>query len=308
MDPAVIEKFTDAPPQSGRRLHWRAGASEKWQLATSEASRLFKLAPRWRERLRIARFLAQLYVARALPLDTYRWGTSIRLRGARYTFGLRTSEIYVLEEVFDYRLYDQLADYVPEPGWVVFDVGANVGVVSMCQAERGARVYAFEPNPDCFGRLLRNIVDNGLSGLVQAFNVALGDHVAEGEMCVQKGGTTGGTVIEATSSETACCAPIKITTLDHMASALGVPHVDLLKVDVEGAEVDVLRGAARALRRTRRMIVEYHCLELLEQVCTLAEQNGFELERRLVYYPECPSSGQAEVGLLYFRRRDLAAA
>lgn len=294
---------TASTPRSRRLL---AAASGKYRMASNEASRLFGMAPTWFDRVHMARFLAKLYVARALPVNTYKWSTSVRLRGSRYTFGLRTSEIYVLEEVFNYGLYDLISDYVPRPGWVVVDVGANVGVVSMRAAEQGARVYAFEPNPECFGRLLRNIVGNGLDHRIQAFNAALGDEVAEGAMCVSKGGTTGGTVVMAGDAQDP--RPVTITTLDRMAEALGVKQVDLLKIDVEGAEVAVLRGASKVLGFTQRMIVEYHSRALLEEVQELSRGWGFELERKVVYYPESESTGQAEVGMLYLRRRGVAAA
>jgi FkbM family methyltransferase len=174
----------------------------------------------------------------------------------------------------------------------------------MLEAKRGARVYAFEPNPDCYRRLLKNVVENRLQDRIQTFNVALGEHVASGTMRVEGGGTTGGTVVLGDSMTTDEGAHVTVTTVDHMVSALGIPRIDLLKIDVEGAEIDVLQGAARSLPMTRRMIIEYHSRSLLAQVERLAAKHGFILDQKVEYYPQNADAGQDEVGIVYFKRRE----
>jgi FkbM family methyltransferase len=272
----------------------------KWRTATREAKQLFNLTGTWGERLEMARFLGELYLARALPVDTYGWDSSIRLGGTHYTVGLRSSEIYVLEEILHYRLYDRIEHYVPGRDWVVFDLGANVGMVSMLEAKRGAEVYAFEPNPGCFRRLLKNVLANGLDDRIHAFNIAVGAEVGAGVMQVEKGGTTGGTVVFGGAAGQA--GLVGVTTLDQIAPAIGVSQIDLLKIDVEGAEVDALRGATRTLGMTARVILEYHSVALLRETEAILERHGFVVEQRIVYFPEVPEQGQGEVGILYARR------
>jgi Met-10+ like-protein len=121
--------------------------------ARREATYLVSLGSNRQKRAGMIRFLALLYVARIMPFDTYTWNTKVRLRGARYVVGVRTSEIYVVDEVYGERMYDRLPAYVPRAGWTVVDVGANVGVFTVHAARKGAIVYAFEPNPACFARL-----------------------------------------------------------------------------------------------------------------------------------------------------------
>lgn len=268
--------------------------------AHKEAAHLFSLGASWVEKLRIARMWAELNIARALPIDTYSRDTDIRLRGARYSLGLRSSEIYVIEEVYRYKMYDRRPDFVARAGWVVFDVGANIGVVSVLQAQRNAQVFAFEPNPDCYRRLLKNVTANGLSDRIHPFNLALGNQIGPGSIHVEKGGTTGGSVafgIEGGSSRL-----VQVTTLDQMTSALGVSQIDLLKIDVEGGEVDVLRGAADALGATRRIILEYHSRELLRDCERILSAHGFSRDVLVEYYPEDETSGQQEVGITYYSR------
>lgn len=269
-----------------------------WQQASREASQVLGLASSWPERLSLAKFLATLYVARALPVHSYGWDATVRVLGSDYTVGLRTSEIYVLEEVFKHGMYERLPAFVPSEGWTVLDVGANIGVVSMLQAQRGARVYAFEPNPDCYRRLVKNIHANGLEDLIQPCNVALGDRVGTGAMLVSKGGTTGGTVVRNHRLADADLRPIRVTTLDRMVPP-GLSRVDLLKIDVEGAEVEVLRGAPRVLDMTQRLVIEFHSRALLQQVQALLARHGFVSELKVGYYPGDVATGEGEVGILY---------
>jgi FkbM family methyltransferase len=291
VSPVVLDQTLSSPI---------AGAAGKWGTATREAKQLFNLTGTWGERLGMARFLTELYLARALPIDTYGWDASIRLGGTHYTVGLRSSEIYVFEELLHYRLYDRIEHYIPERDWVVFDLGANVGMVSMLEAKRGADVYAFEPNPDCFRRLLKNVLANGLEGRIHAFNIAVGAAVGAGTMHVDKGGTTGGTVTVGAAPGQA--RRVGITTLDQISAAIGVSQIDLLKIDIEGAEVDALRGATRTLSMTARVIIEYHSAALLSETEAILERHGLVTEQRLVYVPEVPERGQEEVGILYARR------
>jgi FkbM family methyltransferase len=281
-------------------------AAGKWRAARSEAEHLFRLAESWPEKLAMARLMAEMHIARALPVDTYSWDTAVRLHGSTYCLGLRTSEIYVIEEVYGYKMYDRNADFVAKEGWVVFDVGANVGVVSVLQAQRKAQVYAFEPNPDCYRRLLKNVTANGFEGRIRPFKLALGNLTGTGTMQVERGGTTGGTVLAGAEAGLGA-APVSITTLDRIAPTLNVSQIDLLKIDVEGAEVDVLHGAAHTLAVTKRIILEYHSRQLLKEVEEILHPYGFVREERVEYYPEDIASGQEEVGITYYCRPAIPA-
>jgi FkbM family methyltransferase len=273
----------------------------KWQAAKSEAEHLFGLAESWLEKLSIVRLMAELHIARALPVNSYSWDTAVRLHGSTYCLGLRTSEIYVIEEVYRYKMYDRSSDFVAKKGWVVFDIGANVGVVSVLQAQRDAQVYAFEPNPDCYRRLLKNITANGLEDKIRPFNLAVGNLAGIGEMQVEKGGTTAGTV-RAGGDGNPSAAQVSITTLDQIVPALSISQIDLLKIDVEGAEVDVLRGAGHTLVLTKRIMLEYHSRALLKQVEAILKPYGFVREVLVEYYVEDLASGQEEVGITYYSR------
>jgi FkbM family methyltransferase len=96
---------------------------------------------------------------------------------------------------------------VPQTGWIVFDVGANAGVYTIQQARRGARVYAFEPNPDCYRRLQKSARLYNLESRVTAANCALGGQAGSTELVIPGPLTMGGSLRPEWSSEAAGGAP-----------------------------------------------------------------------------------------------------
>lgn len=199
----------------------------------------------------------------------------IHLQGAAYIVGRRTAEILVFAEVYHRRNYDRVAGFIPRAGWTVFDAGASIGIFSILQARRGARVYAFEPNPSVYRRLSRNVTANGLADAVHVYNLAIGSSPGLGVLHVPSGVTVGGTVTPTMDRNTITSSTVQITSLDHVVPSLDVTHIDLLKVDTEGAEVEVLRGAARTLEMVERVLLEYHSDALGEQVEMLLTAHGF---------------------------------
>ena len=201
--------------------------------------------------------------------------TLIHLQGATYVVGRRTAEILVFAEIYHRRVYDRIAGFIPRVGWTVFDAGASIGIYSILQARRGARVYAFEPNPSVYRRLYRNVTANGLADVVHVYNLAVGSSPGLGILHVPSGVTVGGTVMPTTDRTTMASSAVQITSLDQIVRSLGVTHIDLLKVDTEGAEVEVLQGAAHTLAMVDRVLLEYHSAALGEQVEILLTAHGF---------------------------------
>lgn len=187
----------------------------------------------------------------------------LRLNGVTHVLGLRTGEMFTPVEIYQDAVYDKLPDFVTQPGWVVMDVGANAGVFSVQQARRGARVYSFEPNPDCFRRLRKAVAANGVDHLVTASNCALGSRPGTAKLSVPQGVTTMGSIRpEWTPGDGEDDVTVELETVDGAIRRSGIGRVDLLKIDVEGLEIDVLGGAAESLARVDRVVIEYHSMEL----------------------------------------------
>ena len=128
-------------------------------------------------------------------------------------------------------------------GGLFVDVGANVGSYTIWAAELGAEVIALEPAADTFGLLAENIALNGYQ--VRAVQAAAGDHCGTARFTT---GLDAGNSLAADGR-----VETKLVTVD---SLIGDSRVAGLKVDVEGFELDVLRGATRALAERRIALIQ----------------------------------------------------
>ena len=128
-------------------------------------------------------------------------------------------------------------------GDLFVDVGANIGTYTIWAAELGAEVIAIEPAADTFTLLQENIALNGYP--VCAVRAAAGDHCGSARFTV---GLDAGNSLAADG-------PV-LTDLVTIDSLIGERRVAGMKVDVEGFEIDVLRGAARALADRRIGLIQ----------------------------------------------------
>ena len=133
---------------------------------------------------------------------------------------------------------------------VVFDVGANGGIYSLAAiaARPTAVVHAFEPTPEIAERLRQTIRMNGLSATVHETAVSQLDGYAALRRCGQEVGGNEGmnyVVIGGAGEQ------VRTVRLDSVCSELGLERVDLLKLDIQGAEADALEGARELLSSGR---------------------------------------------------------
>lgn len=146
-------------------------------------------------------------------------------------------------------------DALPE-GAVLVDVGANVGMYSLYAAiMRNARVFAFEPESQNYATLCRNIVANQLGSRVVAWCAALSDHEGfdrlhlsefkAGSSCHSFAEARDPYLREATMPFTQGC---NATTLDRLVEQKAIPVPHAIKIDVDGFEHKVVRGAENTLR------------------------------------------------------------
>lgn len=184
-------------------------------------------------------------------------------RGARLELDLTREKAYWLGH-YEPEVQGLLARLV-RPGDLVYDVGGHLGFFSVCAALLGASVVVFEPSPGNARRLRRNVELNGLS--IDVVEVAVWDSVEGAEL-----------VAGASDSEWWVTAGSGVPTvaLDGFSAGRG-DRPSLLKVDVEGAEVRVLAGAARLIAEIRPAIVcELHSAEARDAIEALLPGYSFE--------------------------------
>jgi FkbM family methyltransferase len=142
------------------------------------------------------------------------------------------------------------------PGDAVVDAGANVGVYTVACAALGARVSAFEPSSRTRHALERNVRLNHLEDRVRIFPTALGDTTAT--VSLTTGFDVGNHLVEAgevcTTGETVALRPLD-SVLGEAGSWFDESEPALLKIDVEGHDAAVLRGARRTLSGSRPVVL-----------------------------------------------------
>lgn len=147
---------------------------------------------------------------------------------------------------YEPHVLQSVLQYLPADG-IFWDVGANIGLHSLAVqlARPQATVWSFEPNPRVMARLMRSKVRNGLP--VQLYSVALSDEIRIARLSIKTEGNSGLTSLEpwATTRYEEQCS-VQTTRADSLVKAGQIPNV--VKIDVEGHELSVLRGFGDYLR------------------------------------------------------------
>ena len=145
---------------------------------------------------------------------------------------------------------DLAKKYTPVGG-IMVDVGGNIGSITIPVAEHvgptGA-VHIFEPSPKFFEIITSNISLNNFSDRVTAHQVALGSRIDTVYLNESVDDDT-------TNHIAAAGTAVQQDTLDSFTSTL--PHIDFLKIDVEGYELEVLKGATDTLQKTETLFIEF---------------------------------------------------
>jgi FkbM family methyltransferase len=159
------------------------------------------------------------------------------------------------------------------PGDVVFDVGAHYGyytLLSSALTGPKGKVFAFEPSPGNIPRLKKHLDINHCDN-VEVIELALSDHEGTARFDNQAGSGTGHLAPEGRIE-------VHITSLDAISVRLPVPNV--VKIDCEGAEVEVLKGGEKTIHAAKPAIFLSTHGDALKQTC-------FSLLNSWGYVPSC---------------------
>lgn len=205
------------------------------------------------------------------------------------------SELKIIREIFYGAEYIVPQDLDPE---VIVDLGSNAGfsVLFFKALFPSARVVAVEPHPDTFERLRRNTAHLEQVDLV---NAAVTNH--DGETTLYFGNESWEASLAAATDRPGATV-IPAVTLERLTAELALPQIDVLKLDIEGAEHQVLTSSAPVLERTHWLIFEYHQELNRDPLWTLLDRLGdFRLvrfkgdsrEHPVVTLARAPSDGDA---------------
>jgi FkbM family methyltransferase len=228
-------------------------------------------------------------------------GAPLRLRGGIQLFyGREDIPDYLFDELFLHDVYGMHSFYRPRSGDVILDIGGNIGWFALlCRWKAGGpiRLHSFEPDPETRGRFLHNMEANGFMGefAVHPFAVSNRSGPAAFIRATQplcRGLGQGGDL------------EVECITLATAFKLSGNPaRIDLLKIDIEGGEVEAIGGAgAETLAPVLRVVMEWHdrirpgCLSACKAALAAA---GFT-NVRLVY-----EDSRRDMGMLWACRPNL---
>jgi len=187
---------------------------------------------------------------------------------------------------YELQMLNDIRKGVP-PAGVFVDCGANIGNHSVyfgaiCKA---SKVYAFEPMQETYNKiLLKNIIINELEDTIVGYNIALGKENTNGKLIVQDTKNLG------TSAVQECLeGDIVIRKLDDIVFAdndMGSRSIDLIKIDVEGMELDVLRGSEEVINKFKPLLyIEIQTDDEFRAIVDFLSPYGYESKLRFNWTP-----------------------
>lgn len=192
---------------------------------------------------------------------------------------------------------------------VVYDVGAYIGLHTLFFSRRVGKagtVVAFEPNPANYTELCANLSLNECSN-VRTYNVGVGDESGTLAMHAHpylpaRGSVAAATIARQSEGGDDRVFDIEIVTLDEHCEGEDLPPPDLVKIDVEGYELQVLRGMRGLIARAApRLFIEMHRVES-DEVVRLLLDAGYEVSHvETGAAIESPGESTAHEGHLYCR-------
>ena len=140
----------------------------------------------------------------------------------------------------------------------VFDLGAFLGDTAYIFYKflKAKKIYAFEPDPDNFKILKENIKLNNLQDVIFPLEIGVGKE--KGFFYLEKSG--GASSITNNHSKSKNKVKVKVVSIDDFVADNNIKKVDFIKMDIEGAEFDALKGAVKTLKRDKPdlLIAIYH--------------------------------------------------
>jgi FkbM family methyltransferase len=210
--------------------------------------------------------------------EVVRWSDGLLFRAVPND---QISRVLYVSDSYEPNTLCMLRKFLP-PGGTCLDVGANAGVFSLvaarCTGEAG-HVYSFEPSEREYSRLCDAIQLNHLEGIITPVRSAVGARAGHETLRVASepysGHNTLGSGFSYEGVETSALEAIEMTTLDEFDRQHALPRIDLIKLDIEGAEAAALAGGADVLRRHRPvLVIEVFSRALASNGASVAEIAG----------------------------------
>ena len=178
----------------------------------------------------------------------------ISLKKTKFSVPAIPDNLGFIMEVFIKKSYESVDTFIPKEGDTCLDIGATTGEcgLSWHLKNSSGSIICCEPHPHTFKRLQKNIALNNCSN-IEAMQIAVNSQNAPIEIFYDPYFSMA--VAESKTKKSKCI--VEAQTLDSLMIERQIQMIDICKIDVEGHEVEVLKGAAEALRKIKKIII-YH--------------------------------------------------
>src|SRR5215210_2856512 len=180
---------------------------------------------------------------------------------------------------------DIIERFLPKQGDIVVDIGAHMGRYTIISSKRvgpNGKVVAIEAHPNNFEMLNRNIKLNQLTNVVP-LNYAVYSKETKIKLYlpeVESGYTIYNTIMYDRARTEDKFVEVNANTLDHLLQLKGIMEINWVKIDVEGAEFEVLKGASNVLSKSKdiALLIEVHGLDNHRPIVEFLSLYDFKIE------------------------------
>ncbi len=226
-----------------------------------------------------------------------RQGTFITKRSTSHTI----ANIFV--QIYEKREHAELENFLSSNIKTVLDVGANEGfyALNLARHNPGVKIIAVEPNPVATELLQRNVDLNHFAKNVALVKGALWSKSGVIDFNLLPQVTSIGSLVVTETSflkeakERIVKIPVRAYTLEELFENYELDKVDILKMDIEGAEYEVLKNSSHVLSRIDRIVLEYHTQQLRHLITSFLTAQNFDLVRH--------APDRLDFGDLYFVKK-----
>lgn len=197
----------------------------------------------------------------------------------------------IMDNTYDTFLFSRLNDFDLQDT-VAYDIGAHIGFHSLYFARRGSKVFAFEPNPHNVERFtMIKDANEDIKNKISIFPIAVSDKIGQETFTLNRdveSGRSSGSFIDRADTiwdknvfteRGFVSTTVKTVPIDAFESTLSIPLPDILKIDVEGAEYLVLKGASHMFTKKRPLIlIEVHSPKAMQDVMSFLESHSYKTE------------------------------
>jgi FkbM family methyltransferase len=187
-------------------------------------------------------------------IDFFTFGTGLRKKFNGYSVKIPTRFINYFPSNYEAENFSFLSQHCIK-GAVVFDIGAHIGLFSVIASEiagNSGKVFAFEPSPSTTGFLKKTIAINKKEALIFPVQQAMSKEIGKLTFFVSDNKVdNSNSLVSYEDGRKLSGIEVDVNTIDDFAAAKKLTAVDFIKIDVEGAEYDTLRGGTNVFTTKR---------------------------------------------------------